>query len=289
MALLQTIHLEHLPTSYDLHVALYRNVTNASFLHQQLLAGNAEYEYALIDARVVVSRVHVLAAAYRAINDMLENRLRSRNVHAEIVFSLSPNNNVRPLRFLRATATPARYQHTHAPPLADHLLLPTRFSPTRFSPTRFSPTPIQTPQVFTGRLRDFDTIPPTEPVPLTPLSQISESFRRFGITPSTTSLLVLKLSTPTSSFSAPDVQARLAASVVGDQVAFTDEVLREMTDIARVRKIYKADGGAGGRANVGGGNGAKVTRELAGGEEERARREVEVLVLGAMALRTLTN
>ncbi|CAL3972354.1 unnamed protein product [Diplocarpon coronariae] len=211
MALLQTIHLEHLPTSYDLHVALYRNVTNASFLHQQLLAGNAEYEYALIDARVVVSRVHVLAAAYRAINDMLENRLRSRNVHAEIVFSLSPNNN------------------------------------------------------------------------------ISESFRRFGITPSTTSLLVLKLSTPTSSFSAPDVQARLAASVVGDQVAFTDEVLREMTDIARVRKIYKADGGAGGRANVGGGNGAKVTRELAGGEEERARREVEVLVLGAMALRSLTN
>ncbi|KAI6716949.1 hypothetical protein JHW43_000415 [Diplocarpon mali] len=267
MALLQTIHLEHLPTSYDLHVALYRNVTNASFLHQQLLAGNAEYEYALIDARVVVSRVHVLAAAYRAINDMLENRLRSRNVHAEIVFSLSPNNNVRPLRFLRATATPARYQHTHAPPLADHLLLPTCFSPPA------SPPPASPP-------------PPSKPVKY---SRISESFRRFGITPSTTSLLVLKLSTPTSSFSAPDVQARLAASVVGDQVAFTDEVLREMTDIARVRKIYKADGGAGGRAKVGGGNGAKVTRELAGGEEERARREVEVLVLGAMALRSLTN
>jgi hypothetical protein len=42
----------------------------------------------------VVSRLHALAAAYRAVNDLLENRLRSRNVHSEIVFSLSPNNNV---------------------------------------------------------------------------------------------------------------------------------------------------------------------------------------------------
>jgi len=37
---------------------------------------------------------HVLAAVFRAINDMLQSRLKSRNVHSEIVFSLSPNNNV---------------------------------------------------------------------------------------------------------------------------------------------------------------------------------------------------
>ena len=166
MSHLQTIHLEHLPPNYDLHIALYRNVTNAAFLHQQLLAGNTDFEYALIDASVVclphplyswhtsskprqadalcrpaknlwrdshvillppttlfhvllstqcsenctsaktnkiqiLSKVHILAAAYRAVNDLLENRLRSRNVHSEIVFSLSPNNNVRhiPLSF----------------------------------------------------------------------------------------------------------------------------------------------------------------------------------------------
>jgi hypothetical protein len=42
----------------------------------------------------VVSRVHALAAAFRAVNDLIEGRLRSRNVHSEVVFALSPNNNV---------------------------------------------------------------------------------------------------------------------------------------------------------------------------------------------------
>lgn len=39
--------------------------------------------------------MHALAAVYRALNDHLQGRRRSRNVHAEIVFSLNPNNNVR--------------------------------------------------------------------------------------------------------------------------------------------------------------------------------------------------
>jgi len=126
MALLQTINLEHLPTDHTIHIALYRNIKNASFLHQQLLAGNTDFEYALIDASIVslslirfassssdpsdfytscenhvlntpsqiVSKLHALAAVYRAVTDSIENRLRSRNIHSEIVFSLSPNNNV---------------------------------------------------------------------------------------------------------------------------------------------------------------------------------------------------
>jgi EKC/KEOPS complex subunit CGI121/TPRKB len=53
MALLQSIHLEHLPVSHVLHVALFHAVSNAAFLHQQLLDGNSEFEYAFIDASVV--------------------------------------------------------------------------------------------------------------------------------------------------------------------------------------------------------------------------------------------
>jgi EKC/KEOPS complex subunit CGI121/TPRKB len=53
MALLQSIHLEHLPASHLLHVALFHSVSNAPFLHQQLLNANAEFEYAFIDASVV--------------------------------------------------------------------------------------------------------------------------------------------------------------------------------------------------------------------------------------------
>ncbi|KAI9872347.1 MAG: hypothetical protein M1830_001747, partial [Pleopsidium flavum] len=93
MEMLQTLQLSHLPPSLAVHVALYRDLQNASFLRQQLLDGNPDFEYAFIDADVVVSTTHALAAVFRAVNDLLNGRLRSRNVHSEIVFSLSSNNN----------------------------------------------------------------------------------------------------------------------------------------------------------------------------------------------------
>lgn len=42
----------------------------------------------------VLSRAHATAAVFRAVNDYMHNRLKSRNVHSEIVFSLNPTNNV---------------------------------------------------------------------------------------------------------------------------------------------------------------------------------------------------
>lgn len=55
MASLQTLHLVHLPPDLAVHVALYTNVKNASFLRDQLMQGNQEFEYALIDASIVRS------------------------------------------------------------------------------------------------------------------------------------------------------------------------------------------------------------------------------------------
>lgn len=49
----QTIHLAHMPPELALYVSLYTDVENAPFLKQQLLAGNAEFEYAFIDASMV--------------------------------------------------------------------------------------------------------------------------------------------------------------------------------------------------------------------------------------------
>ncbi len=51
--MLQTFHLSHLPPSLAVHVALFRDLRNASYLRQQLLNGKSEFEYALIDASVV--------------------------------------------------------------------------------------------------------------------------------------------------------------------------------------------------------------------------------------------
>jgi EKC/KEOPS complex subunit CGI121/TPRKB len=54
---LETVTLEHLPALHKVYVALFRDIKNAAFLHQQLLARNPEFEYAFIDASVV-SSVH---------------------------------------------------------------------------------------------------------------------------------------------------------------------------------------------------------------------------------------
>ncbi|KAJ5601911.1 hypothetical protein N7510_011445 [Penicillium lagena] len=94
MAQLETLALPHLPSSLPVHVALYRDVQNSAFLKQQLLGGNAEFEYALVDASMVLTRAHAIAAIFRAVNDYMNGRLMSRNVHSEIVFSLSPANNI---------------------------------------------------------------------------------------------------------------------------------------------------------------------------------------------------
>jgi hypothetical protein len=92
--IMETITLPHLSDS-PTQICLFKNVQNAAFLRQQLLEGNTDFEYAFLDASVLVSRTHVLAACFKAIQDSLHDRLKSRNVHSEIVFSLSPNNNVR--------------------------------------------------------------------------------------------------------------------------------------------------------------------------------------------------
>ncbi|KAI9924777.1 hypothetical protein ASPWEDRAFT_40653 [Aspergillus wentii DTO 134E9] len=91
---LETINLPHLPSSSPVHVALYRDLQNAPALRQQLLAGNADFEYAFIDASMVYSRAHALSAIFRAVNDYFNGRLKSRNVHSEIVFSFSAANNI---------------------------------------------------------------------------------------------------------------------------------------------------------------------------------------------------
>ena len=53
MVNLTTLHLAHLPSDLAVHIALFQNLENAAFLRRQLLDGNTDFEYALIDANVV--------------------------------------------------------------------------------------------------------------------------------------------------------------------------------------------------------------------------------------------
>lgn len=91
---LEEIQLEHVPDTHRVYAGLFRNVSNAGYLQSQLLARNSDFEYAFIDASSVLSRLHLLAAVYKALTILLDGTLRTPNVHSEIVVALSASNNV---------------------------------------------------------------------------------------------------------------------------------------------------------------------------------------------------
>ena len=92
---LEAIRLEHIPATHRVYAALFQDVSNAEFLHSQLLSRNSDFEYAFIDASSVISRSQVLAAAYKGVSILLDGALKTPNVHSEIVCALSPSKNVR--------------------------------------------------------------------------------------------------------------------------------------------------------------------------------------------------
>jgi hypothetical protein len=51
--MVEQVQLPHVPDELAVYIACYRNVSNAAFLRQQLLAGNQDFEYAFIDASMV--------------------------------------------------------------------------------------------------------------------------------------------------------------------------------------------------------------------------------------------
>ncbi|KAF2419003.1 CGI-121-domain-containing protein [Tothia fuscella] len=199
------LKLPHLE-AYPVHVSLFQDVTNAEFLKRQLLEGNAEYEYAFLDATTIISVNHVLAAVFRAINDSIHNRLKSRNVHSEIVFSLSPNNN------------------------------------------------------------------------------IAESFRRFGVSDTTNTLLAIKvLNAPNSAVTRLDPASHLGSCVEGNRIEFSDENLKHSADLPRIRKIYKLNSSDNSKSK---GKSAKSESTTNGVHNEAHElKEMEAVILGIMALK----
>ncbi|KAI0099182.1 kinase binding protein CGI-121-domain-containing protein [Nemania sp. FL0031] len=204
-SILETLQLEHIPATHSVHIAFFRDVGNPAFLHQQLLARNPDFEYALINASVVTSRLQVLSAVFRAITVQVAKTMRTPKVHSEIVYSLSPSSN------------------------------------------------------------------------------IAESYRRHGITPTSRDLVIIKVlvapvSPPASApeadakhpLTAQDVEEHLRTHVQGRPVPFTDETLAELTDWARVRKYYKLNG----------------MSWLDGIKDPATKtREMNMLIMGGMALR----
>ncbi|KAF8075958.1 CGI-121-domain-containing protein [Lyophyllum atratum] len=66
------------PERSVVHAALYTNVTNAGALRK----------------RIISSRLHLQTAIYQAILAESQNALRTRTVHSEVLWALSPTNHI---------------------------------------------------------------------------------------------------------------------------------------------------------------------------------------------------
>ncbi|VDN43842.1 unnamed protein product [Gongylonema pulchrum] len=86
------------PDPYDVsqkrffRVCLFRNVKNVHELRQALRDGTIDA--ALIRPELVLEVFTLLAAANKAVHQAAHNRLSTRTLHAELIYSLSPNRNV---------------------------------------------------------------------------------------------------------------------------------------------------------------------------------------------------
>ncbi|KAF2737708.1 CGI-121-domain-containing protein [Polyplosphaeria fusca] len=93
MATVRTIVLPHYP-SYPIHVCMFKDVSNAAFLRSQLLEANPDFDYAFLDAAMILSPQHLLSAAFLALHCTQVARAKTRTAHSELVFRLHPNNNI---------------------------------------------------------------------------------------------------------------------------------------------------------------------------------------------------
>ncbi|KAF2186761.1 CGI-121-domain-containing protein [Zopfia rhizophila CBS 207.26] len=93
MAAVQTFYLPHYPT-YPIYVCMFKDVSNADFLRSQLLEANPKFDYAFLDATMILSLPHLLSASFLALHSHVTHRSKTRTPHSELVFRLHPSNNI---------------------------------------------------------------------------------------------------------------------------------------------------------------------------------------------------
>ncbi|KAI0719219.1 CGI-121-domain-containing protein [Fomitopsis betulina] len=103
---MESFHYAHLPDHLaHVHLALFHNVANAPHIRQRIVRasqlatpeGDQEREalnFAFIDARLIASLLHLQTAVHQAILAEVQGALRTKTVHSEIIWALSPNNNI---------------------------------------------------------------------------------------------------------------------------------------------------------------------------------------------------
>ncbi|KAI5801627.1 kinase binding protein CGI-121-domain-containing protein [Peziza echinospora] len=271
---LTTLVLPHLPEgSHNVHIAVLKDVGNVEHLRSQLIAGNADYEYAFIDASTIISTRHILTAVFKALrgalggpDDLKGGQMRTRNVHSEIVFSLSPNNNI--------TESFARFGITAT--TKNLIAIKIEILPLKNTVPEHPQQILPNVEVVEGGVIEPINTPPPPPPPPT------------AATP--TPITPTRILTPTTSLGHNQVHAFIGLNIsYGEALPFTDEAIYSLADVSLVRERYKSTPGKGGKLGKdggaakrpgsagGAGAGANGSRKKEKGER-RARKVAEMVV-----------
>jgi EKC/KEOPS complex subunit CGI121/TPRKB len=272
------------------HLALFQNVTNAAFLRSQLLEANPAFDYAFLDASMVSYETSLIQPSHYSRHLLiLEHdppycRSRPLKIRSSLWFS-SIRSKI--LCFPNRTTKPHfAFYHTHI-----YKSFRTSPSLTNPHPQILSPTHLLSASILALHLSQTTRLKArtahSELVfRLHPNNNIGESYRKFGISDSTSTLIAVKLGL-SEDVTNESVSRHLGESVKGESVLIGEDGVEVggYCDLGMVRKVYKLDGGGGGGSA---GKGKKgVVNGGTNGEVNAMdeRKEVEAVVLGMMTIK----
>ncbi|XP_074610234.1 EKC/KEOPS complex subunit TPRKB-like [Acropora palmata] len=93
------VELDHLvqvkmenDVEYTTNLALFTNVSNSDELRQRIVQG--KIEAALLNACMIMDPFHVIVAGHKSLHLFQQGKMKTRTLHSEIIFNLSPSNNI---------------------------------------------------------------------------------------------------------------------------------------------------------------------------------------------------
>ncbi|KAG0237503.1 hypothetical protein BGW42_000713 [Actinomortierella wolfii] len=91
---MESFPIEAVPEAGQVHIACYTDVKNASALKERLEAQDKTLTIGLVESKLILDVFQLLTAATRTALDERAGKLRTNSVNAEIVYNLSPTNNI---------------------------------------------------------------------------------------------------------------------------------------------------------------------------------------------------
>lgn len=81
---------------YTVFLSYFRGIENEvlSTVKKELVAGNKVYDFCFLNTNHIISLEHLYSSIYRSISNLENECMRAKTVNTEIIFNLSPINNI---------------------------------------------------------------------------------------------------------------------------------------------------------------------------------------------------